>query len=584
MKYSTDFFKPENQVPVLRRFWLCSILLFSYTVVEIAKGQVCESAAENRAVVVRHYNIWANRHKELVEKCYSDGSVKNEKSGKGVPYYSEMNHDGNIRHFVGSFNSDGDIVWKEADQNPNKQTGSDLKQDDPCRDEITASQREGDALAVIAGALDNIPCYVYIQMIFCDGSFEKETCTISFFEAYWQKPESKKREEQWKKEFYDKLKAMQAQAKSISSNLAKQGAISTGDFLQKRAPEEKAISSKSTNVNTAQDNDVVRREFAKNMNMAEIKGERVYGNRDDKIDHVKVENDDGTATTFYDNDWDGRLDWLAKERADGTTTLFMDTNNDGVPDERADIDPDGDRHYSSIQQGEPSIEPTTSLLESSTSSTRPTHLDEKTGTSVASQLDEVSDFLKDADFAVSILQNLEEFQDALRTPDKEPRPPSSTLNAIGEAVEKLENAVSLAATASRIVEAIHDPENDEKRLDVVKDLYNRGAELTGVAGASFGHYGSGIIDVHKDVYSSAVEQAASMLDPDKGYDPATALAPVAPIIDWLGKPMGIDKMGTRTIDYEHEKHLSWRDLRQQYGWIEGTKRAVWYHLIHDLRN
>jgi len=589
MKCSTDFSKSKNQRTVLCRFWLC-VVLFSCMAAETVQAQDCASSEKNLQKAIAAYNAWADRHKDLLEECYSGSGEWNKgKSGTMIPHYAEMDANGKLHHYEGGLDSAGELVWTETDEDPNK-SGSSGKvsaseKSDLCDSDIAESEKAGDGYESIVNAVGNIGCDIYIVSIYCrselvdiiDGRFiTRAECALTLAEKGSGGifvPMNK--DDNRLKDFYGALKDASPANRGEASSIEKP--VTKPNRSKEVKPEAKENLPKGAVA--MGDDDLARRVFAENTNLAEMRGEQVDENRDGKIDRVEVENADGTATTFYDDDGDGRLDWLAKDNADGTSTLLIDTNNDGIPDKRVEQDRDGEITYSPINPtataGGESRQSVGSVETKSEARNNPDLPSETTN-----NLKDLTKMTKEANKAATTLKSLADLSYE-SNPVAAPPEPSASLGAIEESLKNAKKVSDGLTTASRIRDVIENPESTERRFDLAKDLYNRGVNAVGgVAGAAVKQYASDVPNLISDVNNAALQHLGSTMDPNSNYNPDMVSAPV---IDWIAKPMKIDKPGTRALDYHREGQLEWKDLRSQYGWLEGTKRAVWYYLLDDLR-
>lgn len=624
MKCSTDFSKPKTLKPVCCRLWLCLVLVSCLTA-QTSHAQNCQSAQHNLQVAQKYQSqiqaelqaaidAWNERYAEVLgpyeagDSTDSDsdseeaGSLSDKKSGKmGPPVDVKIDDSGKERYYVGIVNDSGELTgWEEVDYDPRNKKTSELKdselsdnlgealernrrREEQFRKGISAGLEKsikieplekGLALAqALVQSVSKIPCDTYIKDINCQvGRTGAKECIVTFENIKDGGSSAQAKENKKLQAFYDALKELMQASENREKNVNPTAAATNSGKTDK----EKNVNRPDKPV--GEDYRNPQQAFMNNRDLSKISGEAIDENRDGKIDHIEVESTDGTATTFYDDDGDGRLDWLAKDNADGTSTLLIDTNNDGIPDKRVEQDRDGKTTYFPINPTATGAESRQSAGSVETKSEARNNPDLPSETT--NNLKDLAKMTKEANKAANALKSLADLSYE-SNPAAAPPEPSASLGAIKESLKNAKKVSEGLTTASRIRDVIENPESTERRFDLAKDLYNRGVNAVGgVAGAAVKQYASDVPNLISDVNNAALRHLGSTMDPNSNYNPDMVAAPV---INWIAKPMRIDKPGTRALDYQREGQLNWGELRQQYGWIEGTKRAVWYHLIDDLR-
>lgn len=406
MKYSTDFNRLENlgSCILFLRICVCSILLLSSLAVQTSQAQNCPSAQHNLQVAKDYQNQikaelqaaideWNDEYADHFGSYEAGDSTDSESSSEETGSSSRkskkigslvdvrIDNSGAEHYYVGIVDETGNLTgWKEVDYDPRDKKTSESK-DSESSDSPTDAldldalerQREADRKAVPAAkdkafkveplekslalaqalveSVPEIPCDVYIKEINChvSGMGAKE-CMVIFKNINDGFSVSQAKENQKLKAFYDALKKrIQASENRVEKNINPIAA-------SKNSGEMNAAKNANRSNNLVQkDYGSPQKVFSENSDLSEISGKAVDENRDGKTDYVRVENADGTATTYYDEDEDGRLDWLAKENADGTSTLIIDTNNDGIPDKRVEIARDGSKTFLDLEPQKVSV-------------------------------------------------------------------------------------------------------------------------------------------------------------------------------------------------------------------------------------
>lgn len=152
-----------------------------------------------------------------------------------------------------------------------------------------------------------------------------------------------------------------------------------------------------------------------------------------------------------------------------------------------------------------------------------------------------------------------------------------------EASEHFETAASLANNlkmALNVAGAIKNPDDLNARMEVIEDVLNNTAEYAGKASGSAFNSLAPPVNLWSNVYEKSLGRLQSMIG---GGEPTNEGEVWAPIADWFGNSVGAGNVGHRAMDYQSEGQESWNHLKRNYGWIEGTKRKVWYWLLDDLK-
>lgn len=151
------------------------------------------------------------------------------------------------------------------------------------------------------------------------------------------------------------------------------------------------------------------------------------------------------------------------------------------------------------------------------------------------------------------------------------------------ASKKFNRLVKVGQNASNIESSIHylsNPDNTTNQVNMGLaglDVLSFSAQIPN---ATFERIGSQIPYLFHDVSSVAFDQMGELIDTGT-YDESQIWQPVA---NFLGHSVGLGGVGDKAIDYQTEGSASWANLSDKYGFWEGTKRKVWYHLIEDAKN
>ncbi len=130
--------------------------------------------------------------------------------------------------------------------------------------------------------------------------------------------------------------------------------------------------------------------------------------------------------------------------------------------------------------------------------------------------------------------------------------------------------------AERLVSFIQNPNED----DNFSKMYSALVSVIPIKPVGF-MYSRGANEIPKTFMATtaaALEQVSSVLD---GKDPDESKI-WEPIVNYLGSGLKIDNLGGRITDFKTQGDIPWSELTNQYGWIEGTKRAMLNYLLDDF--
>jgi hypothetical protein len=148
----------------------------------------------------------------------------------------------------------------------------------------------------------------------------------------------------------------------------------------------------------------------------------------------------------------------------------------------------------------------------------------------------------------------------------------SSLGIVGDALSDLSDIKKLKNFYDH-------PKNSEAAIDVTTALGSRMASaLSRMSGMMFDKFAAPIPVLFNDVTSSSLEQGISLLQ-NGTYDEKEVWRSLG---NYYGNGIGMGNIGDRAIGFTNEGDKSWDQLKSEYGFFDGTKKAVWYYLLNDL--
>lgn len=153
---------------------------------------------------------------------------------------------------------------------------------------------------------------------------------------------------------------------------------------------------------------------------------------------------------------------------------------------------------------------------------------------------------------------------------------NDTYSSLGKGGDAISNLNDL----KKLKNFYDNPTNNKSALDATTTIGSRLASaLSKMSGMMFDKFTAPIPDLQNDVMSSSLESASSLLR-NGTYDDIAVWRSVG---NYFGNGIGMGNIGDRAKDFTNEGDKSWGQLKTEYGFYEGTKKAVLYYLLNDLR-
>lgn len=149
-------------------------------------------------------------------------------------------------------------------------------------------------------------------------------------------------------------------------------------------------------------------------------------------------------------------------------------------------------------------------------------------------------------------------------------------NGLGNAAEKLTDLSDI----QKLKYFYDHPDNNKAAIDATNIFGSKIATaLSKMSGMFYDRFTAPIPNLQKDVMNSSLEQACSLLT-EGTYDEKEVWRALG---NYFGNGTGMGNVGDRAIDFTKEGNKSWGQLKSEYGFFEGTKKAVVYYLLNDLK-
>lgn len=237
-----------------------------------------------------------------------------------------------------------------------------------------------------------------------------------------------------------------------------------------------------------------------------------------------------------------------KEETNNAKVIEFDSDDDGVVDTRVTTKPGEAPVYEKISNERPTAAENYDLTEL------------KNGSKLYKA--------NDNNFDASAISNLSEIAESLG---------NNSYNLAGKASDAFTDLNDLKS----LKDFYDNPKNEENTIEAMNIVGSRMASaLSKMSGLMYDKFTAPIPALQNSVMNSSLEQASSLLE-NGTYDEREVWRSVG---NYFGNTIGMGNVGDKAKDFTTEGDKSWGQLKSQYGFVEGTKKSIWYYLLNDLKN